>query len=91
MLEIGLFGPNFTSASSAIPEPSTSAMMVLGFAGLGYAGLSTGLAGRRSFQDGRDPAGPAQRVPTLELDVRSAFAPRLVTATSGRGLPMRRS
>ena len=35
---IGMFGPNFTYASSAIPEPSTWAMVVLGFAGLGFAG-----------------------------------------------------
>ena len=28
----------FTSATSAIPEPSTWAMMLIGFAGLGYAG-----------------------------------------------------
>jgi hypothetical protein len=35
---IGMFGPNFTYVSGAIPEPSTWAMMLLGFAGLGYAG-----------------------------------------------------
>ena len=28
----------FTAATSAIPEPSTWAMMLIGFAGLGYAG-----------------------------------------------------
>jgi PEP-CTERM motif len=43
LFAIGLFGPNFTFASSAIPEPSTWAMMVLGFAGLGYAGFRRAL------------------------------------------------
>ena len=35
---IGMFGPNFTYVSGAISEPSTWAMMLLGFAGLGFAG-----------------------------------------------------
>ena len=38
LFAIGLFGPNFTFASN-IPEPSTWAMMLLGFAGLSYAGF----------------------------------------------------
>lgn len=38
---IGMFGPNFTFAGSAIPEPSTWAMMLLGFAGLGFIGYRT--------------------------------------------------
>ncbi len=36
---IGLFGPNFTFATTAaIPETSTWAMLLLGFGGLGFAG-----------------------------------------------------
>jgi hypothetical protein len=30
---------DFTLIGSAVPEPSTWAMMLLGFAGLGYAGF----------------------------------------------------
>lgn len=35
------------SMSSAIPEPSTYVLMLLGFAGLGYAGLHKGKSARR--------------------------------------------
>jgi Domain of unknown function (DUF4082)/PEP-CTERM motif len=43
----GIFGPNFdvTLGASAVPEPSTWAMMLLGFAGIGFAGY---LASRKS-------------------------------------------
>jgi Domain of unknown function (DUF4082)/PEP-CTERM motif len=34
----GYFGPNISATTSTIPEPSTWAMMLLGFAGLGLAG-----------------------------------------------------
>jgi Domain of unknown function (DUF4082)/PEP-CTERM motif len=34
----GFFGPNISIGSSTIPEPSTWAMMLLGFAGLAFAG-----------------------------------------------------
>jgi hypothetical protein len=36
--EFDMAGPSVTQ-TSGVPEPSTSAMMLLGFAGLGYAGL----------------------------------------------------
>jgi hypothetical protein len=29
-------GPNFTFGAGAVPEPSTWAMMILGFAGIGF-------------------------------------------------------
>ena len=43
----GIFGPNFdvTLGASAVPEPSTWAMMLLGFAEIGFAGY---LASRKS-------------------------------------------
>jgi hypothetical protein len=39
----------FTSASSGVPEPSTWAMMVLGFAGLGFAGYRKAKTGPAAF------------------------------------------
>jgi hypothetical protein len=36
----GLFGPNFTF-TGGVPEPSTWAMLLIGFAGLGFAGYRT--------------------------------------------------
>jgi PEP-CTERM motif len=38
-LNDGIFGPNF--AFTSVPEPSTWAMMLLGFASLGFAGYRT--------------------------------------------------
>ena len=39
----------FTPVTGAVPEPSTWAMMLLGFAGLGYASIARrGRAGARS-------------------------------------------
>ena len=34
-LKVGLFGPSVSS--TAVPEPSTWAMLLIGFAGLGFA------------------------------------------------------
>ena len=40
MFSPGIFGPNFDvgAVGAAIPEPSTWAMMLLGFAGIGFVG-----------------------------------------------------
>jgi hypothetical protein len=40
MFSPGIFGPDFnlTLGATAVPEASTWAMMLTGFAGLGYAG-----------------------------------------------------
>jgi hypothetical protein len=47
-LTIGFDSPVFASASGAVPEPSTWAMILIGFAGLGYVGYHQ--ARRASFQ-----------------------------------------
>jgi hypothetical protein len=39
--QTGLSGPTVIATSGAVPEPSTWAMMLLGFAGLGFAGYRT--------------------------------------------------
>jgi hypothetical protein len=48
MFSPGIFGPNFDvgAVGAAIPEPSTWAMMLIGFAGLGYAALRRNKKGR---------------------------------------------
>ena len=46
---------HFSVTAAAIPEPSTWAMMLLGFAGLGFAG---------------EPEGPKGRLPRLTLLIR---------------------
>jgi hypothetical protein len=53
--------PTFTLVSGAVPEPSTWAMMLLGFAGLGYAGCRRGTLTRRCNDTEAWPteAGPA--------------------------------
>lgn len=43
----GYFGPNISA--SVVPEPSTWAMMLIGFAGLGFAGLRKAKSGRTAF------------------------------------------
>jgi hypothetical protein len=45
MFSPGIFGPNFdlTLGASAVPEPSAWAMMLIGFAGLGYLGYRRAL------------------------------------------------
>ena len=48
MFSPGIFGPNFdlTLGASAVPEPATWAMMLIGFAGLGYAAFRRNKKGR---------------------------------------------
>jgi PEP-CTERM motif-containing protein len=48
MFSPGIFGPNFdlTLGASAVPEPATWAMMLSGFAGLGYAAFRRNSKGR---------------------------------------------
>lgn len=43
--------PRLSGVAGVIPEPSTWAMMLLGFAGLGYAGLRKARGGRSAFAD----------------------------------------
>ena len=43
------WSPSDPSAASAVPEPSTWAMMLLGFAGLGFAGYRRAKAGRATL------------------------------------------
>ena len=44
------YGNGFVEFGSAVPEPSTWAMLLLGFAGIAFVGY------RRSRQKGRSPA-----------------------------------
>jgi hypothetical protein len=53
------------AVGGAVPEPSTWAMMLVGFAGLGYAGY------RRAGQTAADPVGASGDVRRLEIARRS--------------------
>ncbi len=78
------WNPSDPIAASAVPEPSTWAMMLIGFAGLGFAGYRRAKrAARRSSRSSKCASAPARRRVSPSASNASAAAGRDVIAWLG--------
>jgi hypothetical protein len=68
----GGFRWGFTFTATDVPEPSTWAMMLLGFAGLAYTGYRKGKSARTAFADRH--SGPRNRKGRPGEEARLCFA-----------------